>query len=100
MFLQEVRAGKHENSVISHRTADSLDTNERQAWRAIRKELEDIGISVAAFEANKDFIMNWFKTAIDTGAFEEQAAEEWPGSSLCEDDFSQPLKNQGHNAVS
>lgn len=100
MFLQELRAGKHENSVISHQTVDSLDTDERQRWRAIRKELEESGISVAAFEANKDFIMNWFKTATEAGAFEEQAAEERPGSILCEDDLSQPLKDQGHSAVS
>ena len=41
-------------------------------WRAIRRELDDIGISVAAFDANKEFIMEWFRTAIINGFFDEQ----------------------------
>jgi len=54
-------------------TVQSLAQDERDAWRTIRKELEDIGISVAAFDANKDFIMEWFQRALLDGAFEEQA---------------------------
>lgn len=53
-------------------TVESLTVDDKQMWRTIRKELEDIGISVAAFDANKAFIMNWFQTVIETGAFEEQ----------------------------
>jgi ankyrin repeat protein len=71
-FLQEFQDGKHEGSVITNQTVESLSTDEKQTWHTIRKELEDIGITVAAFDANKDFIMNWFKVAIATGAFEEQ----------------------------
>ncbi|MCJ1428960.1 hypothetical protein MMC29_006873 [Sticta canariensis] len=59
----------------STRTVDSLSANERQGWPAFQKELEDIETSVAAFEANKDFIVDWIKTAISTRAFEEQTAE-------------------------
>ena len=43
--------------------------DERQIWRTIRKELEEIGITVAAFDANKEFILDWFQNAIATGAF-------------------------------
>ncbi|MCJ1272192.1 hypothetical protein MMC22_012100 [Lobaria immixta] len=94
MFLQEFRDGKREGSIISTQTVDSLSMDERQAWRAIRKELEDIGVSIAAFEANKDFIVNWLKTAIVTGAFEEEAAEEdESGSLLLEDDLNQSFEN-------
>ena len=35
-------------------------------------ELEDKGVDVAAFEANRDFIFEWFVQAVQTGAFEEQ----------------------------
>ena len=91
--MQESRDGKHEGSVISTRTVDSLSTDERQAWRAIRKDLEDIGISVAAFDANKDFIVNWFKTAISTGAFEEQTGEDETSSIFSHDDLSQSLED-------
>ena len=53
---------------------DSLSTDDRITWRTIRKELEEIGITVAAFEANRDFIFRWLSHAIETGAFEEQHA--------------------------
>lgn len=113
MFLQEFRDGQHEGSVVSTQTVDSLSTDDRQAWRAIRKMLKDIGISIAAFDANKDFIVNWFKTAMETGAFEGESAEEdGSGSILLADDSIQssgntepdivsgrPFQDGGHDAV-
>jgi hypothetical protein len=54
---------------------DTLSTNEKEVWRTIRKELEDIGITVAAFNANKEFIFEWFLSAIERGAFEEQGSD-------------------------
>ncbi|MCJ1267062.1 hypothetical protein MMC22_006947 [Lobaria immixta] len=93
-FLQEFRDGKREGSVISTQTVDSLSMDDRQVWRAIRKDLEDIGISVTAFDANKDFIMNWLKRAIESEAFEEETAEEDESSSLfLEDDLDQSFEN-------
>ena len=56
---------------------DSLSAEDRHTWRAIRKDLEDIGITVAAFEANRDFILRWFSHAVENGIFEEHYA---PGS--------------------
>ncbi|KUJ11878.1 ankyrin [Mollisia scopiformis] len=73
LLVQEFRDGKHEGSVLTVATIESLTHEEQDRWRSIRKELEDIGISVAAFEANKDFIIDWFQQAIQTGAFEEQS---------------------------
>lgn len=70
--------GKLEGSVLTVATVESLTVYDKQMWRAIRKELEEIGISVAAFDANKEFITNWFESAIKTGAFEEQSL---PGDS-------------------
>ncbi|PMD66949.1 uncharacterized protein K444DRAFT_623197 [Hyaloscypha bicolor E] len=57
---------------MSVATVESLTFDEKQ-WRTIRKGLEDIGISVAAFDANKAFIMEWFQHALDSGAFDGQA---------------------------
>jgi hypothetical protein len=54
---------------------DTLSTNDKEVWCTIRKELEDIGITVAAFNANKEFIFKWFLGAIECGAFEEQASD-------------------------
>jgi hypothetical protein len=85
-FLQEFQDGKHEGSVVTTQTVESLSMDEKQTWRIIRKELEDIGITVAVFDANKDFIMKWFKEAITSGAFEEQLPEDSPSGQACEDD--------------
>ena len=82
-LLMEDRKDQWEGSVISEQTTDSLSTAEKEVWRSIRKELEDIGLSVAAFDANKDFIFSWLMKAIANGAFEEQAEdtrEVGPGS--------------------
>jgi len=51
---------------------DTLSTNDKEVWRTIRQELEDIGITVVAFDANKEFIFEWILNAIEHGAFEEQ----------------------------
>ena len=61
---------------MSIQTVDSLDPDDKEAWRTIRKELEDIGISVAAFEANKDFIFEKIYSAVNAGEFEEQAVSD------------------------
>ena len=74
-FIEEFRSGKREGSVITVATVESLSLDDKQTWRAIRKEFEEIGISVAAFDANKSFILQWFQTALETGAFEETAMD-------------------------
>jgi hypothetical protein len=76
--LREIREGKREGSVISAQTVDSLCASDQQVWHTIRKELEDIGITVAAFDANKDFIFKWFLTTISSGAFEERSWDNSP----------------------
>jgi len=95
--MQEYQEGKHEPSVLTMQTIESLSLDEKQMWRSIRKELEDIGMSVVAFDANKDFILDWFKTAINTGAFEEETLEENPSSIQGEDDLDQT--SEDHRSV-
>ena len=79
-LIRDFQQGKRAPSVVSLQTVDSLDPDDKEAWRTIRKELEDIGISVAAFDANKDFIFEWLSNAVDTGAFQEQAVSSPSGS--------------------
>jgi len=50
ILIKEFQDGRHEGSVISTITVESLAYDDQQTWRAIRKDLEDIGISVAAFD--------------------------------------------------
>jgi hypothetical protein len=80
-FAQEFKEGKREGSVISVQTTDTFSKNDKQLWYTIRKELEDIGITVAAFDANRDFIFEWFRNAIANGEFEER--------ELCEDSLDE-----------
>jgi hypothetical protein len=86
-FLREFREGKRQDSLISVQTSDSLGKDEREIWRKIRKELKEIGITVAAFDANKDFIFEWFGKAVASGAFEEQP----PKEPLFEEPSKEPL---------
>jgi hypothetical protein len=67
--------GKQDRSVISTETVANLTKNEKQTWLAIRKELQDVGISVDAFEINKAFIKNWFVEALATDSFDDQFAD-------------------------
>ncbi|PGH18843.1 hypothetical protein AJ79_00256 [Helicocarpus griseus UAMH5409] len=60
------------DSAISEQTADSLSSNEKLTWRSIRKELAEMGITVAAFDSNREFILNWFAEAVESGAFQPQ----------------------------
>ena len=71
-FIREYRQGKREASIISLQTVDSLSGDDKALWQTIRKELEEIGISVAAFDANRTFIFDWLTRAAETGAFAEQ----------------------------
>ena len=81
-FINDIQQGNRAPSVISLQTADELNPDDEETWRTIRKELEDIGISVAAFDANKDFIFQWISDALNTGAFQEKTESSRPGSVL------------------
>lgn len=81
-FIQEFRDGKHEGSTTSTQTVESIPADERLLWKQIRKDLESIGISVKAFEANKAFIFNWFTQAVEAGSFQEQISENNIGGNL------------------
>ena len=66
---------------MTNHTVESLTADEKQTWRMIRKELEGIGITIAAFDANKAFILQWFQAAMQAGAFEEQSTDQDAGGS-------------------
>ena len=85
-FWQEFKAGKRGGSVISTQTTDTLSMDDKQLWSSIQKELEDNGITAAAFDANKYFIFEWFTNAIANGAskkgsFDDLQTAESEGSS-------------------
>jgi ankyrin repeat protein len=77
-------------------TADSLSADEKHDWRIIRKNLEEIGITVTAFNENKDFIINWFLDAIAIGAFNEEASDDEPITGSSEGVISGIRENNQH----
>lgn len=77
---------------MSVQTVDSLSKEDRAAWRAIRKELESIGITAEAYEANHDFIRDWLTRALDAGALDEQAISVTEENKTIEIESSPPLR--------
>jgi ankyrin repeat protein len=76
---------------------DSLTPDDKEIWRAIRKELEDIGITIAAFDANKDFIFSWFTNAVESGAFNEEEPPNPPESTCSSGTHSPVLSSSSFN---
>lgn len=77
---------------MSVQPVDSLSKEDRAAWRAIRKELESIGITAEAYEANHDFIRDWLTRALDAGALDEQAISVTEENKTIEIESSPPLR--------
>ena len=74
ILIAEVRAGKREGSVISTQTFDTTARNDRETWEALRRELEDIGISPGIITEKRQFIIDWFQEAVAAGKLEEDVA--------------------------
>ena len=91
-LLQDVCNGKRGPSIVSLQTVDSLSPDDKEVWRTICKELEDIGITVAAFDANKDFLFESFTNTVETRAFQE---EEMPSPSdlTCSSKIQSPARS-------
>jgi hypothetical protein len=69
-FIEEVRAGLREGSVVtSSGVTESIDTED--VWLLLRRELEDVGISASVVEEHHMYISNWLKAAIANGMLEE-----------------------------
>ena len=88
LLIAEVRAGKREGSVISTQTFDTTARNDQETWEALRRELDDIGISPAVITEKRQFIITWFQEAVAAGKLEEDDFSDYNDSaiSLCESD--------------
>lgn len=72
-LIAELRAGKREGSVVTTDSINSLSTEDKETWRQLRRELEDIGIAVAVIKQHQHFIVSWLENAVRTGAIEDLA---------------------------
>lgn len=82
MLISEVRAGKREGSVVSTRSFSTAAENNRETWGALRRELEDIGISPEIITEKRQFIVAWFQEAVAAGRLEEEALSEEDDDSI------------------
>lgn len=71
MFINEVRTGKRERSVVTNHTTGSLSADEKEAWRQLRKELESVGVTPALFEQHRDLVIEKLLNAIEEGNLAE-----------------------------
>ena len=72
--MAEIRSGKREGSVVSTQTFDTTAQNGRETWEALRRELEDIGISPEVINEKRQFIVTWFREVVAVGKLEEDAS--------------------------
>ncbi len=72
--MAEIRAGNREGSVISTQTFDTAARNDQETWDALRRELEDIGVSPGIINEKRQFIISWFRETIAMGNLDEAAA--------------------------
>ena len=85
---------------MSMETLDSLSSQDHAAWRKIRKELEEIGITPHAFEANHKYIFDWFNQAANTGAFEKRPLSSDDEQAETGIESPVPLRKPSHVSMS
>ena len=82
MLISEVRAGKREGSIVSTRSFGTAAENNKEIWEALRRELEDVGISPELITEKRHFIVAWFQEAVAAGRLEEEAPSEEDDDSI------------------
>jgi Heterokaryon incompatibility protein (HET) len=74
-FMDEVRAGKREASVVTSHTTGSLSADAKEAWRRLRKELESVGITPTLFDQHRESIIERIQKAMSDGELVEHIDE-------------------------
>lgn len=98
-FIDEIRSGKREGSVVTYHTTDSLSADAREAWRQLRKELESVGITPARFNQHHDIIITRLQEAIENGDLIETLREELSNNTCgCNSNSTQGLGDRFSNA--
>ena len=99
MLISEVRAGKREGSVVSTRSFGTGAENNRETWDALRRELQDIGISPEIITEKRQFIVAWFQEAVAAGKLEEEAPSEEDDDSIARHGSWSPAGDSDGNSV-
>ena len=99
MLISEVRAGKREGSVVSTRSFATAAENENETWDALRRELEDIGISPEIITEKRHFIVAWFQEAVAAGRLEEEAPSDEDADSIADQNSQSSVGKSHSNSV-
>ncbi|KAL8905365.1 MAG: hypothetical protein Q9171_006695 [Xanthocarpia ochracea] len=92
LIVSEVRSGKRKDSVISDKDFEKTAEDDQETWDALRRDLEDIGISQQVIKEQKIFIIDWFrKAAVAEGLEQNTPSSEITFSEItfCENPFSE-----------
>ena len=92
-FMQAFQDGKQKSLLLTTREDELVSLDETHLCRSLQKELKNAGISATAFDANKAFIIDWYKEALNIKIFEEQLLRDDSSTIVCENDLSQPTKS-------
>ena len=79
-LIKEVGAGQREESIVSVETFSTKVDEDQEAWDALRRELEDVGVSSDVVIKRRPFIIKWFQTALAA----EQCHEVEPDDPVAE----------------
>ena len=70
-FMAEIREGKRDGTIITTHSGSLMGLNHEESWTQLRRELDDVGLPLAAITEHKEYIINWFREAIAKAALED-----------------------------
>ena len=73
--IKQLQEKKHEGSILSGLSADSLTSDERTQWRIIRKEFENSGLTLSVLESNRELILECLTAALGSAVI--QPIDDW-----------------------
>ena len=77
--------------MISVKDFEKTADDDQETWDALRRDLEDIGISPEIIKEKRPFIFDWFREAVAAGGFEEDTPscenDSLPSATLSEEDI-------------
>ena len=73
-YLAEKQSGLREGSIVSVQTLESV-RSDPTAWKEIMRDLAEVGITSEMVREHRQYIVDWIKIAIETGALNEGATE-------------------------
>ncbi|KAJ5355100.1 uncharacterized protein N7496_012312 [Penicillium cataractarum] len=57
-YIKECQSGKREGAAMSCVSTGSLDADEKEAWRGLRKDLQSVGITPDLFQRHRPVILS------------------------------------------